>query len=296
MNNNIMNSELYKKTKEGVEYKLLQRKKYRKRVITTAIIFSLFIGINATAYASSENYRNWLTRQLGLKTNTAICVEKNVTNGKINMEALSYYRESNTVVMSMKFKRTDEGKFPEELNVEFLKINKSENSSGEILSSYSYLSEDRKNVLVMITMNVDTEKINIEAENLVSMTTGECLYSGNWQLEIDVSEQTGDMKKITDATNSVFIQIQNKEYQIKEIYQTANALIFKCDVKFKESTEDKYLSVYGGHITLEYKNETTNEDYYCVPDKEDNLVVLVWDMNQLKDLSQIYIGGKKVIK
>ena len=296
MNNNMMNSELYKKTKKGVEHKLLQRKNNRKRVITVAIIFSLFIGINATAYASSEVYRNWLSRQLGLKTNTTISVKKNVTSGKINMEVLSYYRETNTVVMSMKFRRTDEKKFSEELNIEFLKVNKSENSSGEILSSYSYLSEDRKNVLVMLTMNVNTDQINIEVENLLSMTTGECLYSGNWQLEIDVSEQTGNIKKITDETNSISIQIQNKEYQIKEIHQIANAIFFKCDVKFKETTEDKYLSVYGGHITLEYKDGTTNEDYYCVPDKEDNLVMLVWDMNQIKNISQIYIEGKKVIK
>jgi hypothetical protein len=291
-----MNSELYKKTKEGVDHKLLQRKNNRKRVITVVIIFSLFIGVNVTAYASSEVYRSWLARQLGLKTNTTISVKKNVTSGKINMEVLSYYRETNTVVMSMKFRRTDEEKFSEELNIEFLKINKSENSSGEILSSYSYLSEDRKNILVMLTMNVDTDKIIIEAENLLSMTTGECLYSGNWQLEIDVPKQTGGIKKITDETNSVFIQVQNKEYQIKEIYQTANALFFKCDVKFKETAEDRYLSVYGGNITLEYKDGTTNEDYYCVPDKEDNLVVLVWDVNQLKNICQIYIEGKKVIK
>jgi hypothetical protein len=291
-----MNSELYKKTKEGVDHKLLQRKNNRKRVITVVIIFSLLIGVNVTAYASSEVYRSWLARQLGLKTNTTISVKKNVTSGKINMEVLSYYRETNTVVISMKFRRTDEEQFSEELNIEFLKINKSENSSGEILSSYSYLSEDRKNILVMITMNVDTDKIIIEAENLISMTTGECLYCGNWQLEIDVPKQTGDIKKITDETNSVFIQVQNKEYQIKEIYQTANALIFKCDVKFKETAEDRYLSVYGGKVTLEYKDGTTNEDYFCVPDKEDNLVVLVWDVNQLKNISQIYIDGKKVIK
>lgn len=296
MNSNIMNSELYKKTKEGVDHKLLQRKNNRKRVITVVIIFSLLIGVNVTAYASSEVYRSWLARQLGLKTNTTISVKKNVTSGKINMEVLSYYRETNTVVISMKFRRTDEEQFSEELNIEFLKINKSENSSGEILSSYSYLSEDRKNILVMITMNVDTDKIIIEAENLISMTTGECLYCGNWQLEIDVPKQTGDIKKITDETNSVFIQVQNKEYQIKEIYQTANALIFKCDVKFKETAEDRYLSVYGGKVTLEYKDGTTNEDYFCVPDKEDNLVVLVWDVNQLKNISQIYIDGKKVIK
>lgn len=296
MTDNMFDLELYNKTKSGVEYKLLKRKKTKKRVTMFLVLFSLFVGINTTVYALSIEYRNWLSLQLGLTEESTINVEKNIVSNKINMEVLSYYRVNNTVVMSISFKHTDEKEFTEDLNIEYFNIDKSEDSSGEILSSYSYRSEDRKYILVMLTMNVESEKIKLAAENLISMVTGECVYSGNWELEVDVSKQTGYERKIAD-TNAVSIQVKDKEYSVKEIYEIGNALFFKCDTKQKGITEEeKFSSVYGGNVILEYEDGTTNDDYYCIPDKEDNLVLLVWDINQLNNISQIYIDGEKILR
>lgn len=296
MTDNMFDLELYNKTKSGVEYKLLKRKKTKKRVTMFLVLFSLFVGINTTVYALSIEYRNWLSLQLGLTEESTINVEKNIVSNKINMEVLSYYRVNNTVVMSISFKHTDEKEFTEDLNIEYFNIDKSEDSSGEILSSYSYRSEDRKYILVMLTMNVESEKIKLAAENLVSMVTGECVYSGNWELEVDVSKQTGYERKIAD-TNAVSIQVKDKEYSVKEIYEIGNALFFKCDTKQKGITEkEKFSSVYGGNVILEYEDGTTNDDYYCIPDQEDNLVLLVWDINHLNNISQIYIDGEKILR
>lgn len=296
MSEEMMSSELYRKTKIGVENKLLQRKKKRRKVAVYSVIGVLFLGVNATAYASSGKYRNWLSSRLGVSSKTTINIGKNITDKEINMEIVSYYRAKNTVVMSIKFQRSNEKSFSEDLNIETIKIDKNVNSSGEVLSSYSSLSEDKKSILTMLTMNVESEKISINAINLVSMQTGERIYDGNWKLEVDVAEQTGDIEK-TENVKPVTVKIDDKEYKVKEVEHIANALFFKCDVKLVEVAEEaRFSATYGGQVTLEYKNGEKNKDYYCIPDNEGNLVVLVWDANQLENISQIYIDGKEIMK
>ena len=286
---------LYKRTKEGVNDKLVKHKKKRQRTaMMIGALGGVFVLGNVTVYASSKAYRNWLATQLGVSEQKVVEVDQNVSNKEIAMNILSYYRVDNTVIVSGKLNRTDHQEFSEEVNIEQCAIAQSKTSSGEVLSSYCYLSEDKKTVLFLLTMHVVTDEVTIELKDLNSMVTGNRLYSGDWTVTVDVTEQT-DVQKEFRVLENRNVQIWDHAYTIKKMTQVGNSLIFSCDAKtVKQSEEDRFAASLGGKITFEYTNGTKNEDYSLVADKDDNLILSVWDSNHLEHLSKIYIDGKEL--
>lgn len=290
-------TELYERTKHGVEQKLMKRNRTKKKIMVTSLICGLLVCVNISAYASSQNYRNWLAKQLGIKTEKTVEVKKtSTTDNGINMEVLSYYRAENIVVLSLSLSRNDGTVFLEEANMENVNIF-GEKNKAELLCTDNYLSEDKKSILFMMTVRTNDNKIRIEAKNLISRVNGENLYKGEWQLSVDVSKQTGEIEKIAD-TELIKVDIFEKKYTIKELYHVANTLIFKCDVKKrKASPEESLSSVHGGLVEIEYKDGSkSSEDYYCSPDNEGNLMVQVWDYDELEDIAQVYVDGHKLFR
>lgn len=296
MDKNIKDEELYLKTKKGVERKMKKRI-YRKKQIVSGLLVAIFlVGINGTAYATSENYRNWLSKQLGIEQQDTIMVEKSAENQGIEMQVVSYYRTGNTVVMLLKFHQTNGEVFVEDMNVERIDILENEKSSGDMVSCFTALSDDKQNMLATITMNVTTEQVCINAKNLTSMMTGEQLFTGEWQLEIPVSEITGEITKNRNV-NPVTVSIRDKKYKIEEVQITKTVLLFQCNVENQEaSDEDRFSSEYGVPIVLEYKNGEKCTDYYCIPNEEGQLIVAVWDSKELENISQMYVNQETVLK
>ena len=212
------------------------------------------------------------------------------------MEVLSYYREDNIVTLAIKFNQINNNAFQEELNIEHLKIVQDNNVSGELFGQFSYLSSNKKDLLLMVMIDIVTESITIDAKNLMSMTDGTIVHSGNWNIDIELSKRMGYIKKISD-TYPVCVKIYDREYKVLDLYRARNILVFKCEEKTIISSEiDTLSSQYGSQIIIEYSDGSSNQDYYCVPHGRDELAVVVDDYSYLDNMSQIYIDGLKLIE
>lgn len=289
-------TELYERTKHGVEQKLMKKNRTKNKIMVTSLMFGLLVCVNISTYASSQNYRNWLAKQLGIETEKTVEVKKtSTTDNEINMEVLSYYRAEDIVVLSLSLSRDDGKAFWEEANMENVNVYGKKNKA-ELLCTDNYLSEDKKSILSMMTVRTNDKRIRIVAKNLISMVDGESLYKGEWQLSVDVSKQIGEVEKIAD-TEPIKVDMFGKKYTIQELYHVANTLIFKCDVEERKvSPEESLSSVHDGLVEIEYKDGTSGSEYYCTPDNEGNLMVQVWDYDELEDIAQVYVDGYKLLR
>ena len=284
-----LHDDFYQNIKEGVEKKMKTRRKKIKRIVYGVTTIVIVLCVNVTAYGLSEGYRNWLSDKLGVRT---FIVDKSVENNGIEMKIVSYYRMENTVVMLLTFERTNGKVFEEEMNVGNIKVKNNNKSSGQVLSHFSTLSDDKK----MVTLDVDSKDACIEVKDLESMTTGERCIDGEWILEVPISNKSEKVKKISNV-NPVSVPLQDKEYTVMQIEISKTTLVLKCVTKGRVRTEaDIFSSQMGVNVTIEYKDGSKNSDLYCVPDNNGNLMISVWDAAYFENIHQIYLNGYKLIK
>ena len=105
--------------------------------MSVIVIFELILIVNYKDNGLDNQYKNWLSDKLGVPTERISNVEKNICDGNINMEVLSYYREDNIVTLAIKFNQINNNAFQEELNIEHLKIVQDNNVSGELFGQFS---------------------------------------------------------------------------------------------------------------------------------------------------------------
>lgn len=254
---------------------------------------AIVICVNVTAYGLSEDYRNWLSDKLGVRTSI---VNKSVESNGIEMKVVSYYKMEDTVVMLLTFEKVNGETFAEEMNIENIEVKKNNQASGQILSHFSTLSDDKKSILTMVTLDVNREDACIEVKDLESMTTGEHCIDGEWILEVPISNKSEKAKKISNI-NPVSIPLQDKEYTVMQVEITKTTLVLKCATKDRVRTEaDIFSSQMGVNVTIEYKDGSKNSDLYCVPDNKGNLMISVWDATYLENINQIYLNGYNLIK
>lgn len=288
-----LHDDFYQNIKEGVEKKMKTRRKKIKRIVYGVTTIAIVLCVNVTAYGLSEGYRNWLSDKLGVRT---FIVDKSVENNGIEMKIVSYYRMENTVVMLLTFEQTNGKVFEEEMNVGNIEVKKNNKSFGQVLSHFSTLSDDKKNILTMVTLDVDSKDACIEVKDLESMTTGERCIDGEWILEVPISNKSEKVKKISNV-NPVSIPLQDKEYTVMQIEISKTTLVLKCVTKGRVRTEaDIFSSQMGVNVTIEYKDGSKNSDLYCVPDNNGNLMISVWDAAYFENIHQIYLNGYKLIK
>ena len=288
-----LHDDFYQNIKEGVEKKMKTRRKKIKRIVYGVTTIVIVLCVNVTAYGLSEGYRNWLSDKLGVRT---FIVDKSVENNGIEMKIVSYYRMENTVVMLLTFERTNGKVFEEEMNVGNIEVKNNNKSSGQVLSHFSTLSDDKKNILTMVTLDVDSKDACIEVKDLESMTTGERCIDGEWILEVPISNKSEKVKKISNV-NPVSVPLQDKEYTVMQIEISKTTLVLKCVTKGRVRTEaDIFSSQMGVNVTIEYKDGSKNSDLYCVPDNNGNLMISVWDAAYFENIHQIYLNGYKLIK
>lgn len=288
-----LHDDFYQNIKEGVEKKMKTRRKKIKRIVYSVATIAIVLCVNVTAYGLSEDYRNWLSDKLGVRTSI---VNKSVESNGIEMKVVSYYRMEDTVVMLLTFEKVNGETFAEEMNIENIEVKKNNQASGQILSHFSTLSDDKKSILTMVTLDVNREDACIEVKDLESMTTGEHCIDGEWILEVPISNKSEKAKKISNI-NPVSIPLQDKEYTVMQVEITKTTLVLKCTTKDRVRTEaDIFSSQMGVNVTIEYKDGSKNSDLYCVPDNKGNLMISVWDATYLENIHQIYLNGYKLIK
>lgn len=288
-----LHDDFYQNIKEGVEKKMKTRRKKIKRIVYSVTTIAIVLCVNVTVYGLSEDYRNWLSDKLGVRTSIG---NKSVESNGIEMKVVSYYRMEDTVVMLLTFEKVNGEIFAEEMNIENIEVKKNNQASGQILSHFSTLSDDKKSILTMVTLDVNREDACIEVKDLESMTTGEHCIDGEWILEVPISNKSENAKKISNL-NPVSIPLQDKEYTVMQVEITKTTLVLKCATKDRVRTEDDiFSSQMGVNVTIEYKDGSKNSDLYCVPDNKGNLMISVWDAAYLENIHQIYLNGYKIIK
>lgn len=288
-----LHDDFYQNIKEGVEKKMKTRRKKIKRIVYSVATIAIVLCVNVTAYGLSEDYRNWLSDKLGVRTSI---VNKSVESNGIEMKVVSYYRMEDTVVMLLTFEKVNGETFAEEMNIENIEVKKNNQASRQILSHFSTLSDDKKSILTMVTLDVNREDACIEVKDLESMTTGEHCIDGEWILEVPISNKSEKAKKISNI-NPVSIPLQDKEYTVMQVEITKTTLVLKCATKDRVRTEADILSSQMGvNVKIEYKDGSKNSDLYCVPDNKGNLMISVWDAAYLENIHQIYLNGYKLIK
>lgn len=268
--------------------------KRKKKMLYGLAIATIVLITSATAYATSGDYKNWLADNLKVAQKDTNIIDQSVIDKGIEMRIVSYYRMDNTVTMLLTFEQIDGSLFTEYTNIDDVKILENTNCNGDILGYDSTLSDDSKKVLTTLTMNVSTENIILYIKNLISMTTGECLFEGEWKIDIPVEKASDKIKTISNV-NPITISMEGKQYSIKQVNIAKTALFMECDVKTTKTTlDDIFDDKRGINITIEYEDGSQNSDFYGVSNKLNQIFLMAWDTTQLENIKQIYIEGKKV--
>ena len=271
-------------------------KKRKNKMLYGIVIAIVILVTSTTVYATSGICRNWLADNLKVDQKDTNIIDQSVIDKGIEMKIVSYYRMDNTVTMFLTFEQTNGNLFTEYTNMDDIRILEEKNCKGDILGYDSMLSDDRKRVLTVLTMNVSTENITIEIKNLISMTTGECLFEGEWKVDIHIKKASEKMKTISNV-NPITISMDGKQYSIKQVHIAKTVLFMECDVKTAKTASDNiYDNKKGINITIEYEDGSQNSDFYGVTNKSNQIFLMVWDTTQLENIKQIYIEGKKLFK
>lgn len=253
-----------------------------------------------SAYAFSNTYKEWFVKSFGLESKNLGDINEEVVNSDVKMTAVSYHMIDSTVVLLTTFEKTDGEVFSDELQITEIALKeKGKNITFDLIGIDTEISDDKHILMGVITFHLKEtyvgKQLELEISDIYNYNSETMQIPGTWNVPVCFNENTENYKQIINV-NPIEVAIDNKRYTISDVAVADTVIIFRT-ANIENSYDEKNVlsSQYGARVTIEYQDGTKQEEMYCIPGTDGELIAWSWESLNAKEIKQIYLEGKEVI-
>lgn len=291
--------DFYEQVKRGVYKKRKRIVKTQKRIIVMFSAVLIFLGGNVSAYAFSNTYREWFVKMFDLENDNIGDINKEVIGGDVKMTAISYHMIDNTIVLLTTFEKTNKELFSNELQIADIVLKENnKNIAFDLIGIDTDISDDKQTLMSVITFHLKDDHVGkhleLEINNIYNLDIAE--VQGTWSVPVCFDNNVSNYEVIT-SVNPIEFEVDNKKYTVGEVAVADTVIMFRTEnTKSSYNKTNVLSSQYGGTVVIEYQDGTKSEELYCTPNTNGDLIAWSWESLKAKEIKQIYLQGKAIIK